>query len=283
MFYYNIAEVIYMLPPGCIILDKNHFFYYDHHKSSVDKSMKDGHYHNFYEIYYLISGECDYFIDDAIYSVEPNGLIFIPNNVIHKAVYKTDHYERIVLSFTGDYIDPLISDNLTDVFICNLKNKKDVDYFRYTFDNICSCSCRKDELSQLLLRCYITQILAYIAENFSNGSRNLITNQSPINDALSFISKNYSQNITLEQVAAESGYNKDYFSKLFKKITGTGFKEYVLLTRLNAAEKLITTSTKSIKEIAMLCGFNDSNHFSSVFKKFYNSSPKKYKHLKNTM
>ena len=105
-------------------------------KLNINKTMKDGHYHNYYEIYYLVSGKCDYCIDNVIYSLESNGLIFIPNNVIHKTVYKVDDYERIVLNFTGDYIDPLLVNNLTDVFVCNLKNPVDIDYIAHIFRNI---------------------------------------------------------------------------------------------------------------------------------------------------
>lgn len=76
-----------------------------------------------------------------------------------------------------------------------------------------------------------------------------------------------------------SGYHKEYLSKLFKKSVGTGYKEYVILTHLNAAERLMMTSAKPIREVAMQCGFNDSNHFSSVFKKAYGISPSKYKQL----
>ncbi len=269
-----------MLPP-IITLDKEPFFYYDCYKSNINKTMKDGHYHNYYEIYYLVSGKCDYCIDNVIYSLESNGLIFIPNNVIHKTVYKVDDYERIVLNFTGDYIDPLLVNNLTDVFVCNLKNPVDVDYIAHIFRNINTNVYNKDDLSRLLLRCHITEILAYIACHYSDSALNYANTHDPISKALSYISKNYTHDITLENMAAMSGYNKEYFSRLFKKSVGTGYKEYVLLTRLSAAERLMMTSNKSIKEVAMQCGFNDSNHFSSVFKKLYGTSPLKYKQIQH--
>ena len=267
-----------MLPP-LITLDKEPFFYYDYYKSNINKTMKDGHYHNYYEIYYLVSGKCDYCIDNVIYSLESNGLIFIPNNISHKTVYKVDDYERIVLNFTGDYIDPLLVNNLTDVFVCNLKNPVDIDYIAHIFRNINTNAYNKDDLSRLLFRCHITEILAYIACHYSDSALNYAHTHDPISKALSYISKNYTHDITLENIAAMSGYNKEYFSRLFKKSVGTGYKEYVLLTRLSAAERLMMTSNKSIKEVAMQCGFNDSNHFSSVFKKLYGTSPLKYKQI----
>lgn len=272
-----------MLPPGCIILDKNHFFYYDNHKSPIKAPMHEAHYHNFYEIYYLLSGECDYLIGDTIYSIEQNGLIFIPENVIHKTVYKTDDFERIVISFTHDYINPLLAANLTDVLVCNQKNKSDIEYIHYIFNNMRNHTDYEDEISNVLLNCYVTQVLLYMAENFSKCAINGVKKQSPIDNALTSIAHNYAHNITLEQIAFQSGYHSDYFSNMFKKHTGIGFKEYLLLTRLNAAEKLLTTTTKSIKEISILCGFNDSNYFSTAFRKFYNYPPTEYKKIKNLL
>lgn len=267
-----------MLPPN-IMLGKEPFFYYDHYRSNVNKTMRDGHYHNYYEIYYLVAGECDYCINNKIYSLAANGLIFIPNHVIHKTVYQADQYERIVLNFTGDYIDSLLADRLSDVFVCNLKKQDDTDYIAHIFRNINQNVYKKDEISHLLLKCCITEILAYIFCNYGDNALDFTKNLDPINRALSYISENYAQDITLEKVAAMSGYNKEYFSKLFKKSVGTGYKEYVILTRLNAAERLMMTSAKPIREVAMQCGFNDSNHFSSVFKKAYGISPSKYKQL----
>ena len=73
-----------------------------------------------------------------------------------------------------------------------------------------------------------------------------------------------------------------YFSKQFKAITGVGLIEYLNLTRITAAEKLLTETNRPITEVAMECGFNDSNYFAAVFKKIKGITPKKFS-LQNTI
>ena len=59
-------------------------------------------------------------------------------------------------------------------------------------------------------------------------------------------------------------------------ITGVGLNDFINISRITAAEKLLVSSNMSITEIASACGFNDSNYFASVFKKFKGITPKRY-------
>ena len=264
-----------MLQKGLSIIEKNPVFFYDHHRSLCSKSMHEGHYHNFYELYYLVSGSCDYLIAGSVYSLRKNDLVFIPPNTIHRTMYTSETHERILLNFTGDFINNIIKNNLSEAFCSRPQKETDIDYIDNIFRIIGENAYSTDNLSKLLLNCSLTELLIYIIQTSCKSDK--ITTDASIDNALSYISQNYSQDITLEYLAGEAGYNKDYFSKLFKKNTGVGYKEYLLYTRLSAAENLLLTSNYSIQEVAFSCGFNDSNHFSTSFKKLYGMSPLKYK------
>lgn len=56
-----------------------------------------------------------------------------------------------------------------------------------------------------------------------------------------------------------------------------GFKKYLVYTKLTISENLLCTTDKSISDIALDCGFNDSNYFSTVFKQRYGIPPLKYR------
>lgn len=68
-------------------------------------------------------------------------------------------------------------------------------------------------------------------------------------------------------------------SRLFKEITGKGFKDYVTEKRLEHGHMLLTTTSKSILDIATESGFENSNYFATVFKQKYGMPPTKYRSL----
>lgn len=71
-------------------------------------------------------------------------------------------------------------------------------------------------------------------------------------------------------------------SRLFKEITGKGFKEYVTDKRLEYGHTLLCTTSRSIADIATTAGFENANYFSTVFKLKYGTPPTKYRNaLKN--
>jgi two-component system response regulator YesN len=71
--------------------------------------------------------------------------------------------------------------------------------------------------------------------------------------------------------------SKNYFSELFKRITGQNFIDYVTELRLTHAGELLRSSTLKVYEIADLSGFKDVKYFSKVFKKVMKVSPADYR------
>lgn len=78
-------------------------------------------------------------------------------------------------------------------------------------------------------------------------------------------------------------YQKIYLSKstLKRKLKaeGTTFSTIFLLARMKKAARLLRTNNNSIRAIAEECGFNNPSYFSTVFRKIFNTTPKKYREL----
>ena len=73
----------------------------------------------------------------------------------------------------------------------------------------------------------------------------------------------------------------EHLSRLFRKETGFGFREFRNLLRLQRAEQLLCRPEGgSVASIAAECGFADSNYFSVAFKKMYGVSPKQYQAMR---
>jgi two-component system response regulator YesN len=95
--------------------------------------------------------------------------------------------------------------------------------------------------------------------------------------AKDYIRANYSNSITLEDVAREINISPQYLSKLFKEETGENFIDYLTGIRIRIAKNLLENGDMSIKEICYSIGYSDPNYFSRTFKKIVGSTPTEYK------
>lgn len=84
------------------------------------------------------------------------------------------------------------------------------------------------------------------------------------------------QSLSIVSVSEELSYHPKYLSHIFKKEMGVGFSEYLRNKRINYARTLFDHGIDSIKNVALLSGFNDPLYFSNVFKKVTGVSPTQY-------
>lgn len=95
--------------------------------------------------------------------------------------------------------------------------------------------------------------------------------------AKEYIKANYSNSITLEDVAREINISPQYLSKLFKEETGENFIDYLTSIRIKIAKSLLESDERSVKEISLSIGYSDPNYFSRIFKKIVGVTPTEYK------
>ena len=75
-----------------------------------DFTMPSKHFHNEYEIYYLVKGQRYYFIENESYFVDEGSLVIINKNQVHKtATYENPYHDRIVLEFNESILGELTS------------------------------------------------------------------------------------------------------------------------------------------------------------------------------
>ncbi len=69
----------------------------------------------------------------------------------------------------------------------------------------------------------------------------------------------------------------EYFTKFFKKVTGQNIKEYIILTKMEAAKEMLEQSSIPVGIVALELGYANFSHFSQVFKKYERMSPSEYR------
>ena len=94
-------------------------------------------------------------------------------------------------------------------------------------------------------------------------------------EAIKYIEENYTEGVGVKELAKKIGVSASFLSRIFKKELGISMHEYLNQFRvLKAAEYL---KTHSVTECCYLCGFSDTSHFISVFKKYMKTTPMQYK------
>ncbi len=94
--------------------------------------------------------------------------------------------------------------------------------------------------------------------------------------ALKFINERYTEQLRLTDIAKIACMSVSTFERIFKKEMGVTFTMYVNRLRITKAIKLLKEDL-SMSEIAFSCGFTNQFHFSRVFKKIMQVSPRDYK------
>ena len=92
-----------------------------------------------------------------------------------------------------------------------------------------------------------------------------------------WVKANYHHPFTVSQLALEFGYQADYLSSLFKRITGLSLTQYTNTIRIETSKNLLANYDLSIKEAAYSCGFPDEKYYMKVFKKLEGLTPTQYK------
>ncbi len=121
-------------------------------------------------------------------------------------------------------------------------------------------------------RTICTNILYTICRNAETDTE--ATN--PISQAEEYIKKNFTKDLTLEEVAKYLNLNASYFSRIFKQKIGKSFRDYVIALRIEKAQELLSVGTYKVYEVCSMCGYKNSKYFASQFKAVTNMTPKEF-------
>ena len=96
-----------------------------------------------------------------------------------------------------------------------------------------------------------------------------------IKRAENLIRTTYMEPITVEDIARGMNLDRRYLSRIFKTYTGKTVQQYLIAVRMEAAAAYMAQGY-SVQEAARLCGYRDPTNFSKMFKKHFQSSPRKF-------
>ena len=257
-----------------------------------DFGLKDValHHHDFYEIFFLISGDVTYAINSRICRVMPGDILIIGPKELHQVYIRSEAsaYERSVL-----WVDPAILETLSSPE-CNLLQSMDPEnpeavrqlrlqptdqkHILLLLEALLHESSEHIFGAELQCKSLLTQLMVHINrlaaqegdyyEAFSSSSH-------LISQVIDYINHHYSENLSLDNIAEQFFVSKYHLSHEFNRQVGTSIYRYIQKKRLQIARQLLSQGKKP-NNICGECGFGDYAGFYRAFKAEYGFSPRHF-------
>jgi AraC-like DNA-binding protein len=128
----------------------------------------------------------------------------------------------------------------------------------------------------------IIKLLGIFAQHLSMLSNQVVVQHEHaeppvITRAKEYIHEHQTENLRLGHVARAVNTSTFYFCKMFKKVTGINYTDYLSRVRIEKSKNLLLNPNLRVSEIAFEVGFQSLTHFNRVFKKILGQSPTEYR------
>ncbi len=248
------------------------------------------HHHDFYEVYYLLSGQVDYWVDGRIIRMTPGDLLLINPLELHRPMLGQGSpvYERIVLWINKDYLEGFDggAQRLSRCFDTGLPGHTHL--IHSSTSERPALTARMGELvrefysrdfgsdlcAEGLFLQFMVQLnrMAFHTESQQEETEDL----SPlVQKVLGYITEHIHEELSLEDIAAHMFISKYHLSHAFSREVGVSVYRYVMLRRLMMARQLLLAG-ESAGQVCRSCGFADYTSFYRAFKSEYGVSPREF-------
>ena len=250
------------------MFSKTEDFFIEHSYSNL--KMPSMHYHSTFELYYLESGEREYFVEDKFFRVKAGSFVLISPYKLHRT--GGNYAKRILIGFSENYLKRTFSEKaigkIIEVFDKILVTPT-MDEHAVLMSYIRLLEKSRDEtLSAVTLSSLLLKL---------GDCKTEVSFDDRISRIIEYINKNYASICSIDDIAKNFYVSKYHLCRMFKSAMKMTVLEYLGSIKIKNASELLKTTRKSITEIALITGFNSSAYFTIVFKKATGKSPSEYR------
>jgi len=223
------------------------------------------HWHFECELIRVVQGHAQIKIGDACFDAAEGDCFFCAGEELHYIISEPDAQVAVMI------LDEHIAKDITARYALCSPKLPETRLIRDAFDQIRDLQTQKQRFYREALE---NTARGLVIEIFQNGQlmphedrprfyRNLI---SKINDEFA--------DITFDDAVRYSGYSAAHFSKLFKKLSGMNFSEYLNIIKVEHAIALLRSNRGiTMTAVSAKCGFSTVRNFNRVFRQITGVSP----------
>lgn len=244
------------------------------------------HWHLEYELITVLKGSFELSLDGKKFELLQGDCAWIGDGVVHGGIPSSCIYECVVFDL-GTFLNdtPICAKSSAEFlssengFTCVMKSGTPCAVLA---DKIFETMEKEQKGYEWTTVGLMWQLMGMLLSN-NKEQIPLLTNRNKINrlkNVLAYIRSNYSNAVTLEELAKVAGMSPRYFCRAFSQITGKTPIAYLNFYRIELAGERLLMTDESITEIGFSCGFNDASYFSKMFIKEKGVTPSQYRNQK---
>ena len=245
------------------------------------------HQHKYFELVYVLRGTAKRKLSDALIPVSA-GDYYVANPLSAHGYEDLQDLEVVNCLFLPEYIDRALTDcpsisALLSNRILRFGVPVDISIADRVFhdtDGTVGRIVKNMEREYAdrrtghmeILRCYLTQVLVHA----TRACETRIPHEA-VTKVMEYLKVHYIEPLSLEILSQLAGYTPQYLSSLFSDEVGMSIQEFLQRLRIEEACKLLLSTGLPVAEIAAAVGYQDTRHFSKVFRRYQIMSPKEYR------
>ena len=256
--------------------EKEYFFLHEFTDSTTFK-----HFHKSYEFVYCVSGRTKVTIDNVDTIIEADEMYFVPSYIVH-ANAAVEHNDIISIIISEELFHDFVQEfngKTFHHFLVNHEANIKIKEFLLNFLRI----YKNNNLPKIKIRSFVNDFFYRLIQIYELNETE--ENKKPsFTDILNYINNNFTDNINLDVLSREFGYNSQYLSRIFNKNMSVSLPDYINNLRYEKSLQLIRNNKDnlSLSQIIDNCGFGSVASYYRIKKQFEEEQKNNYRKKLNS-
>lgn len=252
-------------------------------------SLSLSHKHHKYEIFLLLNGEVNFYLEKRGYRMKAGSLLFMEPNIFHHTECRNPgNCDKVNIHIRDQYFRTLSTARTNLAEVLNRYGDSSCVSFHLDPERLSAFLEKSRALEEslhwekfgddILAECLIREILVMLnrlPEDSSTLKEPDIRIPRLVTEIISYIEEHLTGDLSVRAIASEFNRNGQYISHRFKKCLGVPLQQYILHKRIDRSCKYLEQGYP-LTEACMKSGFRDYPNYSKLFTKYVGVSPKHY-------